>query len=66
MNEENKIELTLNDLSSMKNLIDVVTQRGAFKATELSSVGMLYDKLSKFLEETQKQQPKPEEQEQGE
>jgi hypothetical protein len=33
----------------MKSLIDVVTQRGAFKAGELSSVGVLYDRLSKFL-----------------
>ena len=47
--ETGNVELNLNDLSSMRNLIEVVTQRGAFKATELSSVGILYDRLNKFL-----------------
>jgi hypothetical protein len=58
-------ELNLNDLLAMKNLIDVVTQRGVFKANELSSVGVLYDKLSMFLEASQKSQEQPAE-EQGE
>ena len=52
-------ELNINDLLSMRGLIDVVTQRGAFKAAELSGVGMLYDKLNRFLEAAQKQQPQP-------
>lgn len=57
MSEEQKSpELNLNDLLAMKNLIDVVTQRSAFKANELSSVGVLYDKLSAFLEASQKAQ----------
>ena len=43
-------DLNLNDLTAMRNLIDVVTQRGAFKANELSSVGVLFDKLNAFLE----------------
>ena len=41
----------------MRNLIDVVTTRGAFKAIELSSVGVLFDKLNSFLEAAQKAQP---------
>lgn len=41
---------------AMRNLIEVVTQRGAFKANELSLVGALYDKLNGFLEATQKGQ----------
>lgn len=49
-------ELNLNDLLAMRNLIDVVTKRGAFQANELSSVGVLYDKLNAFLEASQKQQ----------
>jgi len=52
-------ELNINDLLSMRGLIDVVTQRGAFKAAELSGVGMLYDKLNRFLEAAQQQQPQP-------
>jgi hypothetical protein len=41
----------------MRSLIDVVTQRGAFKATELSGVGTLFDKLNRFLEAAQQQAP---------
>jgi hypothetical protein len=66
MSEEQKApELNLNDLVAMKNLIDVVTQRGVFKANELSSVGVLYDKLTMFLEASQRAQEQPAE-EQGE
>jgi hypothetical protein len=48
--------LNINDLSMLKNLIDIVTTRGAFKANEMSSVGILYDKLSNFLDSVSKQQ----------
>lgn len=48
-------DLNLNDLLAMRNLIDVVTTRGAFKANELTSVGVLFDKLNAFLEAAQKQ-----------
>lgn len=51
MNTEQKSpELSLSDLASFRNLIEVVTQRGAFKANELSAVGVLFDKLNSFLE----------------
>lgn len=48
--EQQSPSLSLNDLASIRNLIEVVTQRGAFKANELSSVGVLFDKLNVFLE----------------
>lgn len=47
--------LNLNDLVAMKSLIDIVTPRGAFRAEEMSGVGRLYDKLSAFLAEAQRQ-----------
>lgn len=50
-------ELNINDLIAMRNVIDVVTKRGAFQANELSSVGQLFDKLSTFLDAAQKAQP---------
>jgi hypothetical protein len=50
-------ELNINDLVAMRNVIDVVTKRGAFQANELSSVGQLFDKLSTFLDAAQKAQP---------
>jgi hypothetical protein len=51
------VELNINDLAAIRNLIEVVTQRGVFKATELSSVGVLFDKLNAFLNAAQAQQP---------
>jgi hypothetical protein len=56
--ESPKPELNLNDLAAIRNLIEVVTQRGAFKANELSAVGVLFDKINAFLEAAQAAQPK--------
>lgn len=64
MTESKPVELTLNDLVAMKSLIELVTQRGAFKASELSSVGVLFDKLNTFLTEAQKSQSQSQSQEQ--
>jgi hypothetical protein len=41
--------ITIEDLITIKNLIDVSCSRGAFKADEMSSVGQVYDKLTGFL-----------------
>jgi hypothetical protein len=49
-------ELTINDLNAVKTVIDVATQRGAFKASELEAVGKVYNKLSTFLESVTPQQ----------
>lgn len=49
-------QLTLADLASLHNIIEAATQRGAFKANELTAVGNVYDKLSAFLQATQKAQ----------
>lgn len=58
-------DLNLNDLAAMRNLIEVVTQRGVFKATELTAAGQLFDKLNAFLTaaEAQAQANKPAEEE---
>ena len=37
--------LTPTDLVSLQNIVDVATRRGAFRGTELTVVGKLYDKL---------------------
>jgi cell division protein FtsL len=42
-------DLTINDLSSMKQIIDIASSRGAFKANEMEAVGKVYNKLSNFL-----------------
>ena len=41
--------LTVNDLALMVQVIQLSTQRGTFKADELTAVGGLYDRVSKFL-----------------
>jgi hypothetical protein len=41
-------ELTLNDLAVLRQIIEVASQRGAFKAAELEAVGKAFNKLSAF------------------
>ncbi len=43
-------DLNIQDLVGLKSIIDVATQRGAFKAAEMEAVGKLYNKLNNFLE----------------
>jgi hypothetical protein len=43
-------QLTIADLASIHTLIDAACTRGAFKAPEMSRVGEIYDKLTRFLE----------------
>jgi len=55
-------ELTVQDLTAIKQIIDVASQRGAFKANEMAVVGTTYNKLESFLGAVQAQQePKKEE-----
>ena len=42
-------QLTVNDLIVIKNVFDVCSQRGAFRAEEFQTVGAVYTKLSNFL-----------------
>ena len=53
--EEAGAELTLQDLVSVKSIIDVASGRGAFKPNEMVAVGTIYAKLEKFLSLAQKQ-----------
>jgi hypothetical protein len=51
-------DLTIQDLQSLKAIIDVASQRGAFKPNEMMVVGQTYGKLQSFLEAVAKtQQP---------
>jgi hypothetical protein len=49
-------QLTIADLASLKNIIDAACTRGTFKASEMKSVGDIYDKLSAFLDSVVAQQ----------
>ena len=52
-------ELTVTDLSAIKNIIDVASQRGAFKPSEMTVVGQTYTKLEAFLNAVAAQQQQP-------
>ena len=41
--------LGINDLRIFKQIIDICTSRGAFKAEEFTSIGESYDKLASLL-----------------
>lgn len=54
-------ELTVTDLNAIKQIIDVASSRGAFRANEMAVVGTTYNKLEAFLEAvTASQKPKEE------
>lgn len=42
--------ITIADLNILKNIIDLASTRGAFRASEMTQVGEVYDKLTVFLE----------------
>ena len=41
--------ISLNDLQILLQIIDLASSRGAFRGTELTSVGAIFDKLNAFL-----------------
>lgn len=43
-------QITIADLDTIRNVIDLACTRGAFRGAEISQVGAVYDKLSMFLE----------------
>jgi hypothetical protein len=52
MSEEQSTRPTLNiqDIANVVELLRLVTERGAWRANELSTVGQIYDRLTQFLE----------------
>lgn len=50
------VDLNIGDLVSLKNIIEVASQRGAFKAGELEAVGKAFNKLSQFLDSVNKKE----------
>lgn len=47
-------DLNIQDLVGLKSVIDVATQRGAFKAAEMEAVGKLYNRLNNFIDSVSK------------
>lgn len=43
------VTLTINDLQLLAQIVDLASQRGAFRAAELEQVGAAYTKVTGFL-----------------
>lgn len=43
-------EINVGDLTAVLQLINVVTERGAFRGAELSSVGAIHDRVKAFVD----------------
>jgi hypothetical protein len=46
---ENK-EITIVDLNLLKDIVDLASTRGAFRAAEMKEIGEVYIKLTNFLD----------------
>lgn len=57
--------LGLAELGTLLQIVDLATQRGAFRGNELTQVGAIYDKLNTFLTYIQQQQEAQAEGEEG-
>jgi hypothetical protein len=51
-----KVSISLQDFTAMINIIDIVSQRGAFKGEELESVGRVRNRLVNFVQAASPQQ----------
>jgi hypothetical protein len=51
--EQEAPSLTLNDLGAMIQIIDVCSKRGGFEGPELESVGVLRNRLVRFVKSQQ-------------
>lgn len=48
--------ISLNDLQLLLQIVDLASSRGAFRGTELTQVGAVFDKLNAFLTHVAQQQ----------
>lgn len=55
-NQQPAADLNISDLVALKSIIEVASQRGAFKAAELEAVGKTFNKLNVFLESVTKKE----------
>lgn len=51
----NPQDLTIQDLATMKAIIDLASERNAFKPGEMAAVGIVYNKLEIFLKTVEEQ-----------
>jgi hypothetical protein len=59
--QQQEVRIDMNDLSTVLQLIDVVSTRGGFQGNELAGVGALRNKLEAFLRQNMPQQEQQQE-----
>ena len=52
--------LSIGDLKNLSTVLDVASTRGAFRANEMATVGLVYNKLQAFLAKVAPPDPKKE------
>jgi hypothetical protein len=58
--KQQPVQITLQDIATVVQMIDVVSRRGAFEGNEMAGLGMLRNKLEIFLRQNQPQgEPAP-------
>lgn len=50
--QQQSVSLSLNDLKVCLQIIDLCSQRGAFKPEEFQAIGVLHQKLTMFLSQS--------------
>lgn len=50
------VSLSLQELGTLLQIVDLAVQRGAFRGNEASQVGAVFDRLNAFLSQVQEQQ----------
>ena len=48
-------QLTVSDMAQIKRIVDIVCARGAIQASEMETVGVVYNKLCHLLESVNEQ-----------
>lgn len=51
MTENANVEINMNDLVVLRQILDVSSRAGIFKAEDLSTVGAVFDKLNVIVED---------------
>lgn len=59
MSEQEKVQLSLQDIATVIQMVDVASRRGAFEGRELAGIGMLRNKFEVFLQQNAPQGEQP-------
>lgn len=49
VDQTEKVKLDINDINRLLAIIDLASQRGAFRASELSQIGSIFDRVNAWL-----------------